>query len=79
MPRLIFVSNLKLRKFCGKIKMVFRENDLQRHRFKQSVKLLKEFEQNVSRQHYCLLNFSKAFDSIHRENMEQIFLAYNLS
>ena len=48
------VSSLKLRKFLEKIKTAFEEITPQPHRFPQSVKLSKEYEQRIPEQHYCL-------------------------
>ena len=45
------VSNLKSRKFFGKIRTAFEEIDLLRHRFWLSVESLKEFVKKISRQH----------------------------
>ena len=74
-------SNQKLRKFFERIKMIFREIDLQHHRFLQPIEwflqsiewLSKNFEVTL-----LFIDFSKVFDSIHRGKMEQILLANGL-
>ena len=58
--------------------MVFREIDRQFHSFWQSVESSKEFVQKNLEATLLLVDFSKAFDSLYREKMEQILLAYVL-
>ena len=65
------ISNMKLRKFFRRIGKVFEEidsNNPLNHR-KSSCK---NFQSNT------IVDFSKAFDSIHREKMEKILLVYGL-
>ena len=70
-------SNLKLRKFFGRIKMVFREIDPQHHRFNNS-NLLEGVCAKSLKATLLFVDFFKAFDSIHRRKIEQILLAYGL-
>ena len=48
------VSDLKSRKFLGKIRMVFREISLQLNRFWQSIKSSKEYVQKILKHPHCL-------------------------
>ena len=66
-------SELKLTKILGKIRTSFGEIDKQHFRFWLIVESLKEYGQNISKQHSCFLDFSKKFDFGHSGKMEQIF------
>ena len=74
----VFVSNMRLRKFLGKIRKVFGKIDPQHHRFEHFVESLKEFVPKNLEAAPLMVNFSKAFDSVHRGKMEQILLAYGI-
>ena len=65
---LLTISNLKLRKFLGKI-------NPQSHRCRLSAVALKECVQK-SGGNTKFINLSKAFDSIHRGKIEQIQQAF---
>ena len=62
MPSSLIVSNLKLRKFLGKIRLL--------------IESLKKYVQKNPEATLLFVNCSKTFDSIHRGKIEQIFLAY---
>ena len=68
---------MELRKFLGKSRTLFEENDLH-HRFKQSMESSKEFVPKNFKATLLFEDFSKAFDSIHRGKMNQLLLAYGL-
>ena len=71
------VSNLKWRKFKGKIKMVFGENNPQpqdsNYPLNHWRSLCKKSQGNT-----IVCRFAKVFDSIHRGKMEQILQVYGL-
>ena len=54
------------------------EIDPQPHKYWPSVESLKASGQKTFRRHYLFVDFTKAFDSIHRGKMELILLAYGL-
>ena len=58
--------------------MVFWEIDPQHHGFLQSVESSKEFMQKNLKATLLFVDFSKAFDSIHKGKMEQLLLTYGL-
>ena len=58
--------------------MAFREIDQRHHKFWLSVEFLKVYVQKNLEAIILFVDFSKAFDSINKEKMEQIFLAYYL-
>ena len=78
MLRYSTTSNKKLRNFLERNKMVFGENHPQHHRFCQSVKWL-EFVQKNLETILLLVDFSKAFDSLHWGKMEHIVSSKKLS
>ena len=55
--------------------MVFGEIDPQHHKFWLSAEFLKVYAQKTYR---LFVDFTKAFDSIHRAKIEQILLVYSL-
>ena len=62
----------------GKTKMASGEIDPQPHKYWPSVESLKAFGQKKLQATLLFVDFTKAFDSIHRGKMEQILLAYGL-
>ena len=58
--------------------MVSGEIDPRRHKFWLSVEFLKVYVQKNLEATILFVDFIKAFDSIHRGEMEQILLAYGL-
>ena len=52
--------------------------DPRRHKFWPSVEFLKVYAQKTLQATILFVDFTKAFDSIHRGKMEQILLAYGL-
>ncbi len=52
--------------------------DPQRHKFWLSIEFLKVYDQKNLQATILFVDFTKAFDSIHREKMEQILHAYGL-
>ena len=58
--------------------MAFGEIDPRRHKFWLSVKFLKLYVQKTLEATILFVDFTKAFDFIHRGKMEQILLAYDL-
>ena len=65
-------SNLKLRKFFGKIRTVFEEINLQHHRFWLSCWIIEGVCAKNLKATLLFVDFSKEFDSIHWGKMEQI-------
>ena len=63
-------TRLEIEKILGKTRAAFEEIDSQPHSFWLSVE--------SSKATLLLVDFSKAFDSIHRGKIEQILLAYGL-
>ena len=68
-------SNLKMRKFFKKIKTAFERLNLQLYRFWQCQIIEGVYAKNLKATLLFII-FFKVFDSIHREKMEQILLAY---
>ena len=58
--------------------MAFGEIDPRRHKFWLSIEFLKVHAQKNLEATILFVDFTKAFDSIHRGKMEQILLAYGL-
>ena len=58
--------------------MASREIDLRLHKFWLSVEFLRFYVQKKLKATISFVDFTKAFDSIHRWKMEQILLAYGL-
>ena len=72
------VLNPKLVIYLGRTKMAFREINQQHHKFRLSREFLNVYVQKIPEATILFVDFSKAFDSIHREKMEQILFAYGL-
>ena len=64
--------------YLGRTKMAFREIDPHHHKLWLSVEFMKVYMQKNLAVPILFVNFTKAFDSIHRGKMEQILLAYGL-
>ena len=58
--------------------MASREIDPQPHKYWLSIESLKAYGQKTIQATILFVDFTKAFDSIHRGKMEQILLAYSL-
>ena len=63
-------SDMKSRKYIGKIRTAFGEIDPQHLRFWPSIK--------SKCKKFLFINFSKAFDYMHRGKIEQMLLAYGI-
>ena len=59
--------------------MVSEEIDSRRHKYWPSVESLKVYGQKNLQATLLFVDFTKAFDSIHRGKREQILLAYGIS
>ena len=71
------IFNLKSRKFLGKIRTVFGEINPQLHRFDYLLNHWGSKYKNLEATQ-LFIDFTKAFDSIHRGKMKQILLAYGV-
>ena len=71
-------SNQKLRKFLGRIKMFIGGTNPQHLRYLTISWILEGDHAKTLKKTLLFVDFSKAFDSIHRGKMEQIFQAYGL-
>ena len=71
-------SDMKARRFLEKIKIVVGEIHPQHHSFCFTVKSSKDYVKKNHEAMQLVQDFSKAFDSIHRGNIEQISLADSL-
>ena len=58
--------------------MASREIDPRHHKFWLSVEFLKVYAQKILQATILFVDFTKAFDSIHKGKMEQILLTYSL-
>ena len=70
--------DLKSRKFLEKIRTVDREINPHPHWFWLSIESFTSIQKNLE-ELLLFVDFFKAFDSIHKRFMEQIFLAYGYS
>ena len=69
MPCFPIVSDLKLRKFFGKIRTTFGEINSQLHRRRLFIESARKYVQKISRQHYCSLISKKGiWFSTHRKD-----------
>ena len=68
----------KIEKLPKKNQMAFGEIDARRHKFWRCFEFLKVFKQKNLDATIVFVDFSKAFDSIHRWKIEQILLTYGL-
>ena len=75
MPCFFDVSNQKSGKFSGKIKIVFEQNSPQPKILKNS-RIIEGVRAKYLETALLFIYFSKAFGSIYRGKMEQIYLAY---
>ena len=71
-------SNPRLKTFLGRTKIVSGEIDLRPHKYWLSVEFSKGYGQKNQQATILFVDFTKAFDSIHRGKMEQILLEYGL-
>ena len=77
MPSFSITSNLKLRKFLGKITMAFSKKSI--HNITDTdCQIIKEVWTKNLRAALSFIDFSKVFHSIHRGKMEQILQTYCL-
>ena len=78
MPYDATALNPKLTTYLGRTKMASGEIDPSPHKFWLSVEFLKVYAQKNLRATTSLVDFTKAFDSIHKRKMEQMLLANGL-
>ena len=78
MPCYSTASSQKLRKFFGRIKVVFWRNQSTTSQILRICQILGGVHAKNLKATSLFVNFSKVFDSIHRGKMEQILLAYAL-
>ena len=72
------IGNPKLRKYLGRTKMAFGEINPWHHKFLTIHQILEDVCSKNLEATISFIDFSQAFDSIHRGKMEQILLIYRL-